>query len=200
MTGGSINLTGYQTSFGHGIYAAAGSTAGLNGTTIIHCKNGILTETNSTVNLTSCIVTTNVWPVYYSGSGVLTISGVCDFTGNTVNAFYVNHSTHTGTWTLPTAAVPYYFYNGYTVANGSTMVIGSQNILKFRYPTTFDIRGTLTADAAIGQNIFFTSDRDDNWGGDTNNDGTSTAPAVGNWYGVRFYNESNDASVMRRCK
>jgi flagellar hook assembly protein FlgD len=200
MTGGSINLTGYYTSYGQGIYAASGSTAGLNGTTIIHCKNGILTETNSTVNLTSCIVTTNVWPVYYSGSGVLTISGVCDFTGNTVNAIYVNHSTHTGTWTLPTAAVPYYMYNGYTVANGSTMIIGSQNILKFRYGTTFDIRGTLTADATVGQNIFFTSERDDNWGGDTNNDGTSTAPASGNWYGIRFFDESNNASVLRRCK
>ena len=86
MTGGSINLTGYYSSYGQGIYAATGSTASLNSAAIIHCKNGILTETNSTVNLTSCIVTTNVWPVYYSGSGVLTISGVCDFTGNTVNA------------------------------------------------------------------------------------------------------------------
>ena len=200
MTGGSINLTGYNSSYGHGVYAANGSTASLNNAAIIHCKNGILTETNSTVNLTSCIVTTNVWPVYYSGSGVLTISGVCDFTGNTVNAFYVNHSTHTGTWTLPTAAVPYYMYNGYTVANGSTMIIGSQNILKFRVNTTFDIRGTLTADATVGQNIFFTSDRDDNWGGDTNNDGTSTAPASGNWYGIRFFDESNNASVLRRCK
>ncbi len=200
MTGGSINLTGYNSSYGHGVYAANGSTASLNNAAIIHCKNGILTETNSTVNLTSCIVTTNVWPVYYSGSGVLTISGVCDFTGNTVNAFYVNQSTHTGTWTLPTSAVPYYMYNGYTVANGSTMVIGSQNILKFRVNTTFDIRGTLTADATVGQNIFFTSDRDDNWGGDTNNDGTSTAPASGNWYGIRFFDESNNASVLRRCK
>jgi hypothetical protein len=200
MTGGSINLTGYYSSYGQGIYAATGSTSGLNSTTIIHCKNGIQLETGSTVNLTSCIVTTNVWPVYYSGAGILTISGVCDFTGNTVNAFYVNHSTHTGTWTLPTSTVPYYMYNGYTVANGSTMVVGSQNILKFRVNTTFDIRGTLTADATVGQNIFFTSDRDDNWGGDTNNDGSSTAPASGNWYGIRFFDESNNASVLRRCK
>ena len=146
MTGGSINLTGYYSSYGQGVYAATGSTSSLKSATIIHCKNGIQLETNATVNLTSCIVTTNIWPVYYSGAGTLTISGVCDFTGNTVNAFYVNHSTHTGTWTLPTAAVPYYMYNGYTVANGSTMIIGSQNILKFRIYTTFDIRGTLTAD------------------------------------------------------
>ncbi len=80
------------------------------------------------------------------------------------------------------------------------MVIGSQNIIKFRNGTGLDVRGTLTANADIlGQNIFFTSERDDNWGGDTNNDGTNTAPASRNWIGVRFYDESNDASVMRRC-
>ncbi len=112
----------------------------------------------------------------------------------------MNQSTHTGTWTLPTAAVPYYLYNGYTVANGSTMIIGSQNILKFRNGTAFDIRGTLNANASVGQNIFFTSDLDDNWGGDTNNDGTNTAPANSNWYGIRFFDESNNASVMRRCQ
>lgn len=133
MTCGSINLTGYYSAYGQGVYGATGSTSSLNSASIIHCKNGIQLETNSTVNLTSCIVTTNVWPVYYSGPGTLTISGVCDFTGNTVNAFYVNHSTHTGTCNLPMAAVPYYMYNGYTVANGSSMVISSQNILKFRF-------------------------------------------------------------------
>jgi len=200
MTGGVIDLLGYYGSYGYGIYAQNGSASTLNGTSIIRCNQGIYLNTNSTVNLTSCSITNNLWPLIYQGAATLTIGGSCNFTANDVDAFYVAHSTHTGTWTLPTAAVPYYMYNGYTVANGTTMVIGSQNILKFRYGTMFDIRGTLTADAAIGQNIFFTSDRDDNWGGDTNNDGTSTAPAVSNWYGVRFYNESNDASVMRRCK
>lgn len=200
MTGGLIDMTGYYSPYGYGIYAATGSVSTLTTMSIINSKYGLYLNTDSQVGLTSCNLNSNTWPVYYSGAAVLTIAGTCDFTGNTVNAFYVNHSTHTGTFTLPTASVPYYFYNGYTVANGSSLVIGSQNILKFRNGYALDVRGTLTANASVGQNIFFTSDRDDNWGGDTNNDGTNTAPASRNWIGVRFYNESNDASVMRRCQ
>ncbi len=198
MTGGVIDLTGYVSS-GYGLYAVNGSVSNLNNVTIVHSHYGIYLPAGATVGLTSCTLTLNDWPIYYAGAGTLTIAGTCDFNGNDVDAFYVSHLNHTGTWTLPTAAVPFYFYNNYTIPNGATMVIGSQDILKFRLNVGLDVRGTLTANAAVGQNIFFTSERDDNWGGDTNNDGTNTAPASRNWDGVRFYNESNDASVMRRC-
>lgn len=200
MTGGVIDMAGYNSSYGQGIYANTGCVSTLNNMSIIHGKYGIYLATGAQVGLTSCILTLNQWPIYYNGAAILTISGACDFTGNTVNAFYIAHSTHTGTWTLPNAAVPYYFYFNYNVANGSTLNIGSQCILKFRTGTGLEIRGTLNANAGVGQNIFFTSERDDNWGGDTNNDGTNTAPAVSNWNGVKFLNESNDASIMRRCK
>ena len=200
MTGGLIDMSGYYSSYGYGIYAATGSVSTLNTMSIINGKYGLYLNTGSQMGLTSCILTSNVWPVFYNGAATFTIAGTCDFSGNTINAFYVSHSSHTGTWTMPTAAVPYYFYNTYTVPNGSSMVIGSQNIIKFRNGTGLDVRGTLTANASVGQNIFFTSERDDNWGGDTNNDGTNTSPASRNWIGVRFYDESNDASVMRRCQ
>jgi parallel beta-helix repeat protein len=141
----------------------------------------------------------NQYPVYYTGAAALSINGTCNFTGNTTDAFFVSHTSHTGTWILPTTNVPYYFNSTYNISNGSTMVIGSNNILKFKMNDALNVYGTLTANAPVGENIYFTSERDDNWGGDTNNDGTNTAPASRNWVGVRFYNESNDASVMRRC-
>ncbi len=200
MTGGLIDMLGYNTSYGHGLSTTSGSVSTLNNMSIIRSKYGIYFTTGAQVGLTSCNIINNTWPVYYAGAATFTIAGTCDFTSNTVNAFYVNHNSHTGTWTLPTATVPYYFYNNYTIPNGATMVIGSQDIIKFRNGIGLDVRGTLTAIANVGQNIFFTSERDDNWGGDTNNDGSSTAPASRNWIGVRFYDESNDASVMRRCQ
>ncbi|MCD4789321.1 MAG: right-handed parallel beta-helix repeat-containing protein, partial [Bacteroidales bacterium] len=208
MTGGLIDMTGYHSSYGHGLYARDGSVCTLNNMNIINSKYGINLTTTSQAGLTDCTVTSNEWPVYYGGPGALTVSGTCDFTGNTRDAFYVAHYSNSNAWTLPSINdnivlvedyVPYYFYNSYTVNNGGSLIIGSDNVVKFRLYCVLDIRGTLTANAGVGKNIYFTSERDDNWGGDTNNDGTSTSPATGNWYGIRFYDESNDASVMRRC-
>ena len=81
------------------------------------------------------------------------------------------------------------------------MVIGSNNVLKFPLYYSLTVNGALVAEANVGECIYFTSIRDDNWGGDTNNDGSTTAPASSNWYGIRFEDPSNDATcLMRRCK
>lgn len=37
-------------------------------------------------------------------------------------------------------------------------------------------------------------------GGDTNGDGVNTAPAISNWYGIRFFDASDNTSIMRRCQ
>ncbi|MCB0806624.1 MAG: right-handed parallel beta-helix repeat-containing protein [Bacteroidales bacterium] len=198
MTGGVIDMAGYSSS-GNGITTASGSVSTLNSVTIIHGFAGINLIAGAQANITSCNFNLNQYPVYYSGAASLSVSGTCNFTGNTYDAFYVNHGSHSGTWTLPTTTVPYYFNNGYTVNNGSTLVIGADNILKFKLNDVLNVYGTLTANPSAGHYVYFTSERDDNWGGDTNNDGTNTAPASRNWTGIKFYNESNDASVMRRC-
>jgi parallel beta-helix repeat protein len=60
------------------------------------------------------------------------------------------------------------------------------------------VEGVMTAKALKGENIYFTSYKDDNLGGDTNKDGTTTAPTSGDWYGISF-NNSGTTSLMRRC-
>ena len=62
------------------------------------------------------------------------------------------------------------------------------------------MNGALNAVAGVGSNITFTSYRDDNVGGDTNGDGTQSAPHSSDWGGVVFNSGSVDAScVMKRC-
>jgi len=200
MTDVNINMLGY-TSYGHGIYASNGSDIQLTNVNITNCNYGIYIFTSASVTITNCNVTLCEWPLYFSGPGSLLTIGTNDFTGNTRDAANIHFATLSSNWSLPYINVPYYFYSSFTVNNGYTLEIASENILKFRYYNGLYINGTLIANANPGKNIFFTSERDDNWGGDTNNDGSSTSPASGDWYGVTFNDMSNDVScILRKCK
>ncbi|NOX45685.1 MAG: T9SS type A sorting domain-containing protein [Chlorobi bacterium] len=192
-----IDLTGYVSS-GHGIQANGSGVTSISNTSILNCNYGIyVTADAAQVSISSCTLSSNNYPLYLGNTGDLTVTGSNTFTGNTYDVFYVYPSAMGTNWSLPYVNVPFYFRTSFTVNNGSTLTIADENILKFS--SGLYIRGTLTANAGVGQNIYFTSYRDDNWGGDSNGDGTATAPAVGNWSGIYFYDESNDASVMRRC-
>ena len=57
------------------------------------------------------------------------------------------------------------------------------------------VNGTLICDGEEGNEIIFTSDRDDSYGGDTNNDGDATSPLPKDWGCVHFSNTSEN-SVM----
>jgi len=209
MTDTDIDLVGYHTSYGYGIYAGSASKDTLDNVNISNCSYGLMiVSSNTSVDMTDTDISSCGWPIRYNGPGALTLHGTNHLTGNTVDAIYVNHSSNSNNWVLPSLDnlsrgledyVPYYFYNSYTINTGARLEIGSENILKFRTGGLF-VNDTLNAVADVGENIYFTSYKDDNWGGDTNNDGTSTLPASGNWYGVIFNDASSDAGcVMRRC-
>ena len=200
MTGGNINTnaSGAVTS-GHGIYGYG--RAMLTNVTIQHFANGIYLNNNFNLKLNSCSITNCTWPINYCASADLITSGTNSFAGNTNTAVNMGFSSFSDTLTLPALNIPYYFPNSTTVNSSGRLVIGSNTVLKFSNSTYLDVNGTLVANANEGENIYFTSILDDNWGGDTNKDGTTTAPTSGKWYGIRFQNPSDDTNcLMRRCK
>jgi len=184
-----IDMTGYHTSYGYGLYIGA---------------------INANAGLTDCNIYSGRYPIYYAYPGDLTLSGTNSLTGNAIDAIYVTVQGNSNNWVLPTPSendginplsdyVPYYFYYPYTVNTGANMDVGSNNILKFRYGS-LTVNGSFDADADVGENIYFTSEKDDNWGGDTNNDGSATTPAYSNWTGIMFNDSSIDAEcVLQSC-
>jgi parallel beta-helix repeat protein len=202
MNGGNINTSStWASSYGNGIYTNPNSHSSITGVNIQNFQNGILMNTNASLHISNISVSNCTWPITYNASADLTASGINNFVGNTRTLVYMNFYNIPDTLSLPTLSIPYFFPSGIVVNPSGTFVVGSNNILKFQDYSSLTIQGTLNAIANTGEAIYFTSYHDDNWGGDSNVDGSATAPASSNWYGIKFEATSNDAnSIMRRCK
>ncbi|MGA2261853.1 MAG: hypothetical protein ABSH28_10485, partial [Acidobacteriota bacterium] len=88
-----------------------------------------------------------------------------------------------------TSANIYVVRSDVVVAAGVTLTIGAGTIVKFRelgYEAGLIIDGTLNVNGTSGSKVYFTSQRDDSVGSDTNLDGSNTSPAPGDWKMIYF--------------
>ena len=114
------------------------------------------------------------------------------FTAESKPAFSTNQATDNG---YNGAAVSGTFAGATTWADNLTyMIVGSLNlpvgtsltiqpgsVLKFLPTIGWTVNGQLVAEGLDASRIVFTSIKDDSYDGDTNNDGTYTSPAPGDW-------------------
>ncbi len=99
--------------------------------------------------------------------------------------------------TLTKALSPYLFLGGNVqVPEGVTLTIEPGVVIKFfDTMSNFIINGTLRAVGTSDQKIIFTSLKDDEFGGDTNQNGSDTAPIPGNWLGIYFSPSSTNSTL-----
>ncbi|MBN1552392.1 right-handed parallel beta-helix repeat-containing protein [bacterium] len=84
-----------------------------------------------------------------------------------------------------------YISSGFTVPAGQVFTIEPGSIIKME-SGTITVNGDFLANGTIAENIIITSSHDDNFGGDTYNDGSATLPLPGDWQ--RIYITGNSAA------
>ncbi len=102
----------------------------------------------------------------------------------------------------PVTNVTYVLLGSLTINAGASLTINPGVVIKPISSYVISVFGNLTMNgtAAAGDTITITSINDDNFGlpGDTNNNGSITAPAVGNW-GYVYFQQGSTGSV-NRCR
>jgi len=98
------------------------------------------------------------------------------------------------------SGIPYLPIDGLTVGAGVTLTIEPGVIVKAdRGADRIVVEGDLVVGSTSGPRVIFTSLEDDSVVGDTNNDGTQTVPAAGDWSGIEFQPGSGATSVIENA-
>lgn len=101
--------------------------------------------------------------------------------------------------TLAIAYNPYIVTGNYTIQNGVTLTIGPGVILKFYVGSGLQVEGILRAEGTATSPVVFTSMDDDPYGGDTNQNGSSTSPTAGSWTSIKILGSGSmfDHTIIR---
>lgn len=138
------------------------------------------------------------WPVYVYGGNFIHASTT--ITGNsTEKGFVVSLSgmTQGQTWTNDNG-IPYIIETSDGLPSGISLIIRPGVVVKVKQvvPGLDPVgnNGSIHIQGGASSPVYVTSIKDDSVGGDTNNDGSATSPAPGDWDGLR--NMGNGSMVL----
>ena len=165
------------------VYTLNGSDGNITGNTIAESQYGI--QINNSVfngNINGNIFTNNTRPVWLRGNAIGTTLGSNVYTP--VAKSYIDGSLDMNATLRSTDLV--YVADSFTVNTGKKLTINSDVIIKFKHEKGINVKGVLEINATKGHEAYFTAYTDDSVGGDTNEDNTTTTPAVGYWGGIKI--------------
>lgn len=90
---------------------------------------------------------------------------------------------------------PYVIDSQVTIISGATLYIDEGVVVKFMNGAGLVVEGKIEALGSVDLPVYFTSILDDSVGGDTNEDGDSTTPGMGDWDYI-FINSGNEESIL----
>jgi hypothetical protein len=135
----------------------------------------------------------NAAGVFYGEDKLFIVGG-----GNPTSCNVINITSNITTPTTWTAGNVYLVENWINV--NAPLVIQPGVIIKFKNGNAgMEVFAKITADATAANPIIFTSYKDDSYCGDSNEDGTASTPAKGDWGRLTMRGDQH-GSVFRYCK
>jgi nitrous oxidase accessory protein NosD len=173
-----------------GLQVGGTSIQSVSGNTVQEFTWGVQQSSSEVWDLVSNTIRENTYPVHLGGND-LNFSGNT-FTDNTFAAVvvYGNLVADNTVWDgVPGQDWAYLIESSVTVPAGKTLTIPAGTVVKFSRwnggHASLYVDGQLAAQGAAGAPVVFTSDRDDEYGGNTNGDGPSSG-YYGDWASIQF--------------
>ena len=194
----------------NGIYANSSSTTPtIADNTIQNNDNyGVyFVSTPSAPRLSGNTITDNLRPARLPVSALPDPSDGNVLVPNGINVLELRGNTQSGDLQVsvlapaagPERLLAYHLVSGtWVVGNAATLTVDPGVVLKGGSSTQLRVDGTLNAVGTAEDPVVFTSLSDDAHGGDSNLDGTSSAPGNGNWRGLYF--NAAEASTLSHAK
>lgn len=137
--------------------------------------------------------------------GVVPIDAVAGFSSNTASGNVESDALAIGSGTLGNALTlgPQNALGGTAFELTGDITVGATGVLTLQAGTvikgtgshTITVSGVLDVNGTNGAPVVFTSIHDDQYGGDTNNNGGATSPAPGDWDGIVFQSGAAASTV-----
>gem|GEM_PF-890000 len=149
--------------------------------------------------------------IFYNNVRPMSINGYVDLDGSNIfhnpddatqanqeNAVFYrgNYGEISGARSWGETEVPVVVAYDVKIKEGHSLTIGPGVVVKFMNDNGMQANGgLLTALGTAGEPIIFTSVHDDNWGGDTDNNGDQTGPMVGDWSNISITGTNNQSKL-----